>query len=96
MDHHGLEHGEGANYELRNVFTVFLGQVGNRAVCYNENLEYCLVRSNGAHYIVAADLLSTLGKHSHVFHYHTSFNVQVFKAFSVMGMRWGRWSEALS
>jgi len=38
--------------------------VGNRAVCYNENLEYCLVRSNGAHYIVAADLLSTLGVQS--------------------------------
>ena len=36
-------------------------QVGNRAVCYNENLEYSLVKSNGEHYIVATDLLSHPG-----------------------------------
>ena len=91
MDHHRLEHGEGANYEFRKVFTVFLGQVGNRAVCYNENLEYCLVRSNGEHYIVAADLLSTPGKHSkYQSQYNHSFivHVQVSKVVSVMSMRW--------
>ena len=91
MDHHRLEHGERELSEFRIVFTVFFGQVGNRAVCYNENLEYSLVKSNGKHYIVASDLLSTPGGHFtsiNVSQFHLSFNVQVSKAVSVMGMRW--------
>ena len=44
------------------TFSRLITQVGNRAVCYNENLEYSLVKSNGEHYIVATDLLSHAGK----------------------------------
>ena len=39
--------------------------VGNKAVCYNPNLEYSLVRSDGDLYLVASDLLSQQGTVRH-------------------------------
>ena len=48
--------------DLENIITSSFCQVGNRAVCYNENLEYSLVKSKGEHYIVGTDLLSHPGE----------------------------------
>ena len=75
------------SHDDSDTFSQLITQVGNRAVCYNENLEYSLVKSNLEHYIVATDLLSHAGENLLCNILSLPINFQVSKVVLMMVMR---------